>query len=137
VAYGQQRLLLAWNRVIFPDGSNFDLKGMPGADKAGMAGFFDDVDNHYIKVFGSSVLMSLISAGVQLSQSSNTTSNTSTTTTKSVGQTVGDALGQQLGQTAMTITQKNINIQPTLTVRPGYKFNVMVTADMILPPVTR
>ena len=137
VAYGQQRLLLAWNRVIFPDGSNFDLKGMPGADKAGMAGFFDDVDNHYIKVFGSSVLMSLISAGVQLSQSSNTTSNTSTTTTKSVGQTVGDALGQQLGQTAMTITQKNINIQPTLTVRPGYRFNVMVTADMILPPVTR
>jgi type IV secretion system protein VirB10 len=136
VAYGQQRILLAWNRIIYPDGSSFDLKGMPGADKAGYAGFFDQVDNHYFKIFGSAVLMSFISAGVQLSQPNNGSSS-GTNQAPSVSQTVGAALGQQIGQTAMTITQKNLNIQPTLEVRPGYLFNVMVTADMILPPAGR
>lgn len=133
VAYGQKRILLAWSRIIYPDGSSFDLKGMPGADKGGYAGFFDEVDNHYMKIFGSAVLMSFISAGVQLSQPNNGSSSGSNNT-PSVSQTVGAALGQQIGQTAMTITQKNLNIQPTLEVRPGYQFNVMVTADMILPP---
>lgn len=132
VAYGQRRVLLAWNRLIFPDGSSFDLKGMPGADMGGYAGFFDQVDNHYIKIFGSSVLLSLISAGVQLSQPNN--GGSSTNNQPSVSQTVGAALGQQIGQTAMNLTQKNLNIQPTLEIRPGYRFNVMVTADMILPP---
>jgi len=130
VAYGQKRILLAWSRIIYPDGSSFDLKGMPGADKGGYAGFFDEVDNHYMKIFGSAVLMSFISAGVQLSQPNNGSSSGSNNT-PSVSQTVGAALGQQIGQTAMTITQKNLNIQPTLEVRPGYQFNVMVTADMI------
>jgi len=132
VAYGQKRILLAWSRIIYPDGSSFDLKGMPGSDKAGYAGFFDEVDNHYVRIFGSAVLMSLISAGVQLSQPNNG-SGSGTNNTPGVSQTVGAALGQQIGQTAMTITQKNINIQPTLEIRPGYQFNVMVTADMILP----
>lgn len=134
VAYGQKRILLAWSRVIYPDGSSFNLKGMPSSDKAGYAGFFDQVDNHYMKIFGSAVLMSFISAGVQVSQPSNGSSSGSNST-PSVSQTVGAALGQQIGQTAMTITQKNLSIQPTLEVRPGYQFNVMVTADMILPPV--
>jgi type IV secretory pathway VirB10-like protein len=132
VAYGQKRVLLAWSRIIYPDGSSFDLKGMPGADKGGYAGFFDEVDNHYTKIFGTAVLMSMISAGVQLSQpnaGTNTTNNA-----PSVSQTLGASLGQQLGQTAMNITQKNVNIQPTLEIRPGYQFNIMVTADMILPP---
>lgn len=133
VAYGQKRILLAWNRIIYPNGDSFNLKGMPGADKAGYAGFFDQVDNHYLKIFGSAVLMSFISAGVQLSQPNNGSSS-GTNQAPSVSQTVGAALGQQIGQTAMTITQKNLNIQPTLEVRPGYQFNVMVTADMILPP---
>lgn len=136
VAYGQQRILLAWNRIIYPDGSSFDLKAMPGADVGGYAGFFDQVDNHYLKIFGSAVMMSLISAGVQLSQPNNGSSS-NPYATPTVSQTVGAALGQQIGQTAMNITQKNLNIQPTLTVRPGYLFNVMVTADMILPPQGR
>lgn len=134
VAYGQKRILLAWTRVIYPDGSSFDLKGMPGTDKAGYGGFFDQVDNHYMRIFGSAVLMSLISAGVQLSQPNNGSSAVNNNT-PSVSQTVGAALGQQIGQTAMNMTQKNLAIQPTLEVRPGYQFNVMVTADMILPPI--
>lgn len=135
VAYGQERVVIAWSRIQFRDGSTFDLKGMPGADMSGYAGFFDKVDNHYAKIFGSSVLLSLISAGVQLSQPNNGGGNNNNQ--PSASQTVGAALGQQLGQTGMNITQKNLNIQPTLEIRPGYRFNIMVTADMILPPVAR
>lgn len=135
VAYGQKRVVIAWSRVQFQDGSSFDLKGMPGADMSGYAGFSDKVDNHYAKIFGSSVLLSLISAGVQLSQPNNGGGNNNNQ--PSASQTVGAALGQQLGQTGMNITQKNLNIQPTLEIRPGYRFNIMVTADMILPPVTK
>jgi len=131
VASGQQRVLMAWNRLVFSDGANFDLKGMPGSDMGGFAGFFDEVDNHYVKIFGSSAVLSLISAGVQLSQPNYGGSNNSQ---PGVGQTIGGALGQQLGQTGMSITQKNLNIQPTLQIRSGYKFNIMVTADLILEP---
>lgn len=134
VTYGQERVLLAWNRIIFPNGDSFNLQGMPGADKAGYAGFFDEVDNHYFKVFGNAILMSIISAGVQISQPNNGGNGNNNNQGPSVSQTVGAALGQQIGQTALTITQKNLNIQPTLKIRPGYEFNVMVTADMILPP---
>lgn len=134
VTYGQERVLLAWNRVIFPNGDSFNLQGMPGADKAGYAGFFDQVDNHYFKIFGNAILMSIISAGVQISQPNNGGNGNNSNQGPSVSQTVGAALGQQIGQTALTITQKNLNIQPTLKIRPGYEFNVMVTADMILPP---
>jgi type IV secretory pathway VirB10-like protein len=134
VAYGQQRVLLAWNRIIFPNGDSFNLKGMPGSDKGGYAGFADQVDNHYLRIFGSAILTSIISAGVQLSQPNPASTTTNSSQGPSVSQTVGAALGQQIGQTALTITQKNLNIQPTLKVRSGYEFNVMVTADMILPP---
>nr|WP_280971488.1 TrbI/VirB10 family protein [Cupriavidus gilardii]WDE72630.1 Conjugative transfer protein TrbI [Cupriavidus gilardii] len=132
VAYGQKRALVSWNRLIYPDGSSYNLRGMQGADAGGFAGFADEVDNHYARIFGSAVLMSLISAGAQLSQPNNTTSNNNN---PNAGQTAAGALGQQLGQTGMQMAQKNLNIQPTIVIRPGYRFNVMVTADMALPRI--
>ncbi|MCA8270397.1 TrbI/VirB10 family protein [Burkholderia vietnamiensis] len=134
VAYGQQRILVVWNRVIFDDGSSYNIKGMPGADQAGYAGFFDKVDNHYVKTFASAAVIAVLGAGVQLSQPNNGNSNSNQ---PSVSQTLGASLGQQLGQTGMTITQKNLNIQPTLTVAPGYRFNIMVTADCVLEPLPK
>lgn len=132
VAYGQERILVVWNRIIFDDGSSYNIKGMPGADQAGYAGFYDEVNNHYIKTFASAGVIALLGAGVQLSQPN---SGASTYNQPSVTQTLGASLGQQLGQTGMTITQKNLNIQPTLTVAPGYRFNIMVTADCVLEPI--
>ncbi|MDN4572042.1 conjugal transfer protein TrbI [Pandoraea cepalis] len=134
VAYGQERALVVWSRIIFPDGSSYNLRGMPGADQAGYAGFYDTVDNHYVKVFGSALAIAVLGAGIQLTQPSN---GNSANQTPSVSQTLGASLGQQLGQTGMTITQKNLNIQPTLKVAPGYRFNVMITADCILEPLNQ
>ncbi len=97
-------------------------------DLSGYTGFSGKVNNHYGKIFGSVILMSLIGTGVQLSQPE-------TSDKKSFSRALGESLAQQLGQTATQMTQKNLNIQPTIEIAPGYQFNVMVTADLVLPPM--
>jgi type IV secretion system protein VirB10 len=130
VVYGQSRVLIAWNRVIFPDGSSVTLGAMPGTDIAGYAGFKDKIDNHYLRIFGSAVLMSLVSGGMSyaVDQVSNTSSDSDST---SVQDEMTAALAAQLGQTTLQLLQKNLNIKPTLEIRPGYQFNVIVTKDVI------
>jgi type IV secretion system protein VirB10 len=129
ISAGQERVLVAWNRVMFPDGSSLSLEAMPGADQSGYAGFHDQVDNHYWRTFGNAALLSLFSAGIQLSQP-----RAAVQGTYNSQQIMAAAIGQQLGRLGMQLTQRNLNIQPTLEIRPGFRFSVMVTKDMILPP---
>ncbi|MCX8515281.1 MAG: hypothetical protein ORN24_06890 [Burkholderiales bacterium] len=138
IAYGQQRLGVAWTRIIYPNGYSIDLRGIPGSDVSGFSGFYDQVDNHYWSIFGSSFVIGIITAGMQYSQN-NTNPNVQiggigVSTNPTVGQTIAGSLGQQLGQTAMMITQKGLNVAPTLTIRQGYMFTVMLTADVALKP---
>jgi type IV secretory pathway VirB10-like protein len=126
VAYGQQRVLVVWQRLVYPDASTLELETMPGADQAGYAGFHDRVNNHYGKIFGSALLLSLISAGAQLSQPQ-TNQNINQ---RDATQTLSAALGQQLGQVGSEVTRRNLNVQPTLEIRPGYRFHVMVNKDI-------
>ena len=128
VAYGQRRVLVAWQRIVFPDGKALDIGAMPGADSAGYTGFTDQVDNHYMRVFGSAFLMSGITAGVTLSQDDNSSEYNGNR--KSSSDVLSEALGQQLGQVAIEMIRKNMNIAPTLEIRPGYRFNVIVTKDL-------
>lgn len=129
VAYGQARVLVAWQRIVFPDGKAMDIGSMPGSDSAGYAGFNDQVNNHYFRVFGSALLMSAITAGVSLSQN-NTGSLSSALGQQSASSALSQALGQQLGQATAQLLSKNMNIAPTLEIRPGYRFNVIVTKDL-------
>ncbi|WP_123905550.1 TrbI/VirB10 family protein [Sphingobium cloacae] len=133
VTMGQNRVLVVWKRVIFPDASSLDLDMMPGADQGGYAGFRDQVNNHYGKIFGSALMLSLFSAGIQVSQPR----NSSILTNPDVGQTAAGAVGQQLGQVGTQLMQRNLRIQPTLEIRPGYRFNVEVTKDLIIQPWRR
>ncbi|MBP9806534.1 MAG: TrbI/VirB10 family protein, partial [Candidatus Accumulibacter sp.] len=71
VAYGQARVLVAWQRIVFPDGKAIDIGAMPGADGVGYAGFTDQVNNHYLRLFGSALLMSAVTAGITYSQGQN------------------------------------------------------------------
>lgn len=133
IAMGQERVLIAWNRVIFPDGSSVDLGSMPGADQGGLAGFTDKTDNHWFRIFGSSFLMSMITGGMAYSMdalqpNSNSNSNNQKPT---VQQEMGTALAGQMGQASLQLLQKNVNIQPTLEVRSGYRFNIVVLKDII------
>lgn len=128
VAYGQANLLVAWQRLVFPDGKTMDIGAMPGSSGAGYAGFSDQVNNHYVRLFGAAFIMSAITAGVSLSQSRNQIAGTfGAPTTNSV---LSAALGQQLGRVTSQMISKNLNISPTLEIRPGYRFNVTVTKDM-------
>jgi type IV secretory pathway VirB10-like protein len=130
VAYGQERVLVAWKRILFPNGQSINLAGMPGVDMSGYAGFHDQVNNHYSKIFGSVLLMSVMSAGAQLSQPQTSNSPFQAPT---VGQTIAQSVGANIANTGTMITAKNINIQPTLEIRPGYEFNIAVTKDMVFP----
>ena len=132
VVYGQERVLVAWNRLVFPDGSAFTLGAMPGNDMAGYAGYTDQVDNHYLRIFGSAILMSLISGGAAYTMDTMSgNSNNSMSSTPTMQQEMASALAAQLGQTTMQLLQKNLNIKPTLEIRPGYQFNVIVTKDLV------
>ena len=130
VAYGQSRVLVAWNWLIFPNGAMIDLEGMAGTDGAGQAGFHDQVDNHYMRVFGSAILMSLLGVGAQLSQPQ--TANA--LTTPSASQQAAAAMAEGLNSVGTNVLNRNLDIQPTLNIRPGYAFNVLVNRTMILPP---
>lgn len=126
VAYGQRRVLVAWQRIVFPDGKAMDIDTMPGADSAGYAGFNDQVNNHYLRVFGSAFLMSGVVAAVSLSQNNGNSPDNQ----QRASDALSEALGQVLGNTIAQMISKNLNIAPTLEIRPGYRFNVIVTKDM-------
>lgn len=126
VAYGQSRVLVAWQRIVYPDGKAMDIGSMPGADSAGYAGFQDKVNNHYFRLFASAFLMSGVTAGVSLSQDNSGGSDDR----QRASDAISEALGQQLGQVTAQLIAKNMNIAPTIEIRPGYRFNVIVTKDM-------
>ncbi len=130
VTTGQSRVLVAWTRIIYPDASSIDLGKMPGADQSGFAGFKDRVDNHFWEMFGSALLMSVFSAGVQVAQGGGDSGEDG----QSAQQTIAAGLGQQLGQFGQELARRNARIQPTLEIRPGYRFTVMVTKDMVVRP---
>ncbi|MFN7504384.1 MAG: TrbI/VirB10 family protein [Limnobacter sp.] len=131
VSYGQARVLVAWQRILFPDGKSFDIGSMPGADGAGYSGFKDQVNNHYMRIFASALLMSGVTAGITYSQRDN--QNPAGINQNSASGALSEALGQQLGQVTAQMIAKNMNISPTLEIRPGFRFNVMVTKDLTLP----
>ncbi|MFZ2485609.1 MAG: TrbI/VirB10 family protein [Candidatus Rickettsiella isopodorum] len=129
ITYGQQRILIIWKRIIFPNGQSIDLQGMPGIDRQGYAGFKGDVNNHYLRLFGSAILMSIIGTGAQLAAP--IPDNVLTPLT--VKQALAQSLNSNLVNISSSVTAKNLNIQPTLEVQPGYEFNISVTKDMVFP----
>lgn len=123
LSYGQSRILLAWNKLIFPNGNSINLLGMPSINAAGQTGLHDKVNAHYGRIFGTSALLSIIGAVGQLSQKTEQkSSNTS--------QTVFNAVGTNLLQTSAQLMQKNMNIQPTISIRAGTEFNIFVNTNM-------
>jgi type IV secretion system protein VirB10 len=119
-------LQAVWRRIVFPDGSSLALGGFEGDDSAGAAGFRDQVNNHWGRLLSGALLTSLFAAGIEVSQGT----NSSVLQSQSVGQTVGQAVGQQVGELGTEVTRRNLNIQPTIVVRPGYRFFVRVEKDV-------
>jgi len=127
VSYGQDGVQVAWSRIIYPDASSVDLDGMMGLDSHGNAGLRDQVDRHYRRLIGFSVLTSMFTAAFEISQRS----SQSALTYPTPAQTAGSAVGQELSQTGAQITRRNLNVQPTVKVPAGYKFTVRVNRDIL------
>jgi type IV secretory pathway VirB10-like protein len=127
VAYGQDGVQVAWNRIIFPDASSIDLNGMVGLDSHGNAGLREKVDRHYARMLGFSALTSLFTAAFEISQRR----NQSVLAYPSPGEAASSAVGRELSQTGSQITRRNLNVQPTIKVPVGYKFTVRVNRDIL------
>jgi type IV secretory pathway VirB10-like protein len=139
--YGQQRVEIAWQRLIFPNTSSMDLPQMPGADQGGYAGFTDEVNNHYMRTFGTAALMSLISAGQMVGQMATFGGGgtygpygySQPNQWAMASQTAGSAASGQFGSVGQQMIGQGMNRPPTIEIRPGYQFNVMVTEDLVFP----
>jgi type IV secretion system protein VirB10 len=131
--YGQERLMVIWNEIIYPDGSTLDLHGMSGVDPIGQAGFRDQVNNHYLKIFGSSILISLFGTAAQLSQPQ----NSGAFNTPGMASQATANFATAMDTTAANVLNKNLNIAPTLNIRPGYDFNVLVNKTIVMEPWTK
>jgi len=130
VAYGQDRALIIWSRLIMPNGHSINLEGMPGVDMSGYAGLSDSVNNHYGKLLTGVILGSVIGAGAQVATGGQGTAFNA----PSFSQLAVSGAAQNINQAGQQITQRNLNLQPTIEIRPGLKLNVFVTRDMILKP---
>ncbi len=122
VGFGQNGVQVAWHRVIFPDGSAIDLNGMAGLDAQGNAGLRDKVDHHYKQLFGVAVLTSMFDAALAVTQSR----QQSVLVYPSPSQETEGAAGREVSQLGTQTARKNLNVQPTIKIPAGYKFNVRV-----------
>ena len=129
IIFGQRAVLTAWQRLTFPDGKVLDIGAMQGSDQAGYAGFRDRVNTHFWRTMGSALMLSLVTAGVEYSQD-NYDSGDNTTR---AGDVISASVGQELGDAAAELIRKNMNTSPTLEIRQGYRINVTLTKDLILP----
>jgi type IV secretion system protein TrbI len=131
VSYGQERVLIAFTRVIRPDGSSFNIDKYPGADLWGQAGMKGLVNNHWGRILGAATLSTLLSVGTGIaSDRFQRYSNDFPTS----GQRAMMGAASSISTTGQQLTSRAMNIQPTLIIPTGYEFNIIVKKDLLLEP---
>lgn len=125
VAFGQERALVVWQRIIMPDGSSVVIENLPATDTAGYAGFEDEVNFHTWRLLKGIVLSTLLGVSTEL-----TFGDDENDLVEAFRESAQDS-ANQVGQ---RITERNLNIQPTITVRPGWPLRIIVNKDMVLRP---
>jgi len=130
VAYGQERVLLVWTRAIMPDGSSIGLDNLPGTDAEGYAGLEDGVDYHTWRLIKGVALSTLLGVSSELAANGNSQTAGSGNITLALRQSA-DNTANQVGQ---RIVSKDLAIQPSLTVRPGFPLRIIVNRDIALRP---
>lgn len=128
IAFGQSRALLVWNRLIMPNGRSIVLERQPGADTEGYAGLEDEVDNHWGMLFKAAILSTILSVGAEAG-TSNSENN--------LAQAIRQGASQSFNQVGQQVVGRSLNIQPTITIRPGFPVRVLVTHDLVLAPYTK
>ena len=129
VSAGQGRLPSVITRIIFPDSSSISIGAMPAADQAGFAGLHDQVDRHLWEKFGNALIVAVAGTGIQLSQPQGRGQGGYDSQ-----QLIAGSLGQQFGALGQEVARSGLAIPNTVRIRPGYRFTIQVTKDMVLRP---
>ncbi|MHA7776035.1 TraB/TrbI/VirB10 family type IV secretion system protein [Roseibium sp. M-1] len=124
VGFGQRRVLLVWNRLIFPNGRSIVLERQPGADTLGHAGLEDGVDYHWWDLAKAIGLSTLLSVGAELAASDD----------DRLVQAIREGAQDTIDDAGQQIVQRQLQVAPTLTIRPGFPVRVIVTRDLVLEP---
>jgi type IV secretion system protein VirB10 len=125
IAFGQSRVLLVWNRIIMPNGSSIVLERLPGADTQGYAGLEDDVDYHWWELARAAALSTLLGIGEDIGQ---------TTQESDLVHALRQGSQDSISNTGQLIVRRQLNVQPTLTIRPGFPVRIVVNHDLVLEP---
>ncbi|TIN69789.1 MAG: TrbI/VirB10 family protein [Mesorhizobium sp.] len=125
VAFGQKRALLVWQRILLPDGSSAEIDNLPASDTAGYAGLEDKVDFHTWQMIKGVALATLLGVGTEFSLGENESD---------LVKAIRESAQQNASRAGQRITEKNLNIQPTIVVRPGWPLRVIVHKDIVLRP---
>jgi type IV secretion system protein VirB10 len=125
VGTGQNRVLIAWDRIILPNGDSLELPTVPGVDALGRSGLADRVDYHVGRIGLATVLSTAIAYVGNIGRD-----------TDSENDVVGETVAQQASQLGQRIIDRELDLPPTVTVRPGTRFNVLVNEDLTLKPYT-
>jgi len=124
VGYGQERVLLVWNRLILPNGRPIVLERQLGADAAGYAGVQDRVDHHWGRLFRAGLLSTLLGLGAELGNTGDS----------DIARAIRDGAQGSVGDAGHEVVRRQLEVRPTLTIRPGHPVRVIVTRDLILEP---
>ena len=124
VAFGQRRVLLIWNRLILPGGRSIVLERLPGADASGYAGLEDGVDHHWWDVMKAAGLSTLLGIGAELASDSE----------DRLIRAIRDGAQDTINQAGQQIVQRQLQVDPTLTIRPGFPVRIIVTRDLVIEP---
>lgn len=122
VGFGQRRVLLAWNRLIFPNGRSIVLERQPGADAEGYAGLEDGVDYHWGELFKAAALSTILSIGSEMGSSSEE---------NAIVRALRRGAADSVSDVGQQVVSRQLNIAPTLTIRPGFPVRVIVTRDLV------
>lgn len=125
ISAGQDRLLLAWDRLILPGGRSIQLGREPGADAAGMAGLSDRTDFHWGRMLRAALVSTLLGVGSELVMDSE----------DRLARALREGAQETAGQTGRQVVERELRVPPTLTIRPGFALRVLVTRDLVLEPV--
>jgi len=125
VGFGQRRVLLVWNRLILPNGRSIVLERQPGADAEGFAGLEDGVNYHWGDLFKAAALSTLLSVGAEAGSSGQESD---------IVRALRQGASNSISQTGQQVVSRQLNIAPTLTIRPGFPVRVIVTRDLVLEP---
>jgi type IV secretion system protein VirB10 len=123
---GQKRLAVTFHRLLMPDGYSVDLDQFHGLDQAGSTGLKDQVNNHYLQIFGASIALGIISGAAEATNANQGYNESGTEAYKS-------GIASSLSQSSANVLDRFINIPPTITIREGHRIKVYITQDMLLP----